>query len=149
MVSAVQHEVGASGSICHRDISAAHSTVKVQTEVRHALGQCTVLSLQTHRHETCRKLFLSSCPLQTYFSLRGKACQSLRKPFASINLAGMQYTGSKSTSPGYPRIDRPWPQISMPPRYRRQPTHLQLRISYGRRRPYPLVDQQFPLRQGP
>jgi hypothetical protein len=28
-------------------------------------------------------------------------------PFASITLAGMQYTGSRSTSPGYPKSESP------------------------------------------
>ena len=41
------------------------------------------------------------------FDLRGRAFHPFLRPLASMMLAGMQYTGSKSTNPGYPRSERP------------------------------------------
>lgn len=38
---------------------------------------------------------------------RGSAFHPFLSPLASMILAGMQYTGSKSTRPGYPKRDRP------------------------------------------
>lgn len=39
--------------------------------------------------------------------LLGRASHSFRSPLASMRLAGMQYTGSRSSNPGYPSNDRP------------------------------------------
>lgn len=47
-----------------------------------------------------------------YVDMRGNATKGFARPFALITEAGIQYSGSISSRPGYPRSDRPDKEIS-------------------------------------
>jgi hypothetical protein len=49
---------------------------------------------------------LKHCQLN-YAFLLSNAFQPFRRPFLSIIAAGIQYTGSRSTKPGWPKMDSP------------------------------------------
>jgi hypothetical protein len=44
--------------------------------------------------------------------MRGKATKGFARPFALMTEAGIQYNGSISSRPGYPRSDSPNKEIS-------------------------------------
>jgi hypothetical protein len=79
--------------------------------------------------------------------LRGSAFHPFRSPLASMILAGIQYTGSKSTRPGYPKRDRPIDEphstTLIPGQVWFDLTYLRLQSGYERRLPCLPADQRY------